>query len=169
VQLSDAEVQLVVARLGSTHRRVAVGHDEGALADALRADGFDAYACSPEADDLSPDDRHREDLAEHLAALDERTLGAVVVVNNEGRRTPAGARRLCAAAVRSIVRNGAVVVVSVDPATWCKEVGPVAADLAAGPAFRPETWAHLLTAGGGTVEAVEDHGRFSLVVARRRT
>jgi hypothetical protein len=75
-----------------------------------------------------------------------------VLVGQEGRLAPEGARRLVQLAVDRVRTGGTVIVLAADPEQWRDSVGPVGADLAPGRAFVPETWAHLLASSGCHVE-----------------
>jgi hypothetical protein len=150
---TDEMVAAVHRRLEGAPARIVVGDvDVAPLVERLAAAGLDVYGADSSADVDGDTELRAAPLIEHLAAVPDDVLGGVVMVGLEGRLAPEGARRLVELAIDRVRAGGTVVVIAADPEEWRDTVGPVGADLAPGRAFVPETWAHLLAAGGCHVE-----------------
>lgn len=138
----------VVSALHGTAGRVLHAEcGDGALVARLSDAGFDAYGVDPVEQAAPAGVEVRTDEAlDHLAALDDGALGAVVL-SGCVERLPVGALvELAAAAVAKVAPGGTVVVLSADPRYWERGRPPLEADLAGGRPLRGETWCHLLGA-----------------------
>lgn len=138
----------VVVALGAVTGRVLHAEcGDAALVGLLVDAGFDAYGVDPVEQAAPAGAEVRTDEAlDHLAALPDGALGAVVL-SGCVERLPVGAQaRLAELAAAKVAPGGAVVVLSADPRGWERGRSPVEADLAPGRPLRAETWCHLLGA-----------------------
>ncbi len=127
----------------------------GRLLQALAAGAVDAYGIDPgtsAADSAAAGglDVRRDDVLGHLEAVGTETLSGVVLSGSVDRMTHAERRRLVRAVELAAAPGGSVVVVGTTPSAWYEASDPVAADLALGRPWHPETWAHLLGTVGFT-------------------
>lgn len=146
----DHWAPLVAAAVAGANGRVLHAEaDDGWLLTRLGAAGMDVYGVDPVARTPAAGMELREDAAlDHLRALPDGALGAVVLSGCVDRLGLGHQRRLAAAARAKVAPGGVVVVIGRDP----RSVGrgdPVAADLAPARALHAETWAHLLGGGDG--------------------
>jgi hypothetical protein len=149
----------------------------GELLRRLTADGIDAYGIDSRADLLDEAvlalpgaggegvglDVRWADPLDHLRALEDDSLGGLVLTGCVDR-FEVGAQRELAALIATKLRPGAVVaVLGTTPSAWLARrvglegSGPdlVEADLAPGRPLHPETWAWMLSSEGlGDVEVV---------------
>jgi hypothetical protein len=104
------------------------------------------------------------DPAEHLAGLEEGSLGGVVIGGSLQRRTVSGMLEVVAAAVAACGPGGVIVIA---PETVSDRTS-VEAELLAGRGVSAGTWAHVLQGHGATTEllTVADAGIDAAVVAR---
>lgn len=128
----------------------------GALVAALCDAGVDAYGIDPgsiDADEAARAglDVRRDEVLGHLESVPVEALGSLVLSGCVDRMAVVDRRRLVCQAESVVAPGGAVVVVGTMPSAWEETAGPVAADLAPGRPFYPETWVHLL-AGVGLAE-----------------
>jgi len=138
----------VVAALDGVRGRVLHAEcGDGSLVSLLSHAGFDAYGVDP-VEQAAPAgvEIRTDEVAEHLRALPDGALGAVVL-SGCVERLPVGALVDLARLVSAKVEPGGVaVVLSADPRGWERGRSPVDADLAPGRPLRGETWCHLLAA-----------------------
>lgn len=147
---------LLVERLraGAGDRRVLHAEcGDGALLHALGAGGVDAYGVDPgtAAADRAVEaalDVRRDDAVGHLASLGDGSLGGLVLSGVVDRSATAHRRRLLQLAELKLAPGGVLAVVGVTPDAWARLAGPVAADLAPGRPWHPETWASLAVRAG---------------------
>ena len=125
--------------------------DDGWLVAHLVAAGIDAYGVDPIGRAAPAGVELREDRAlDHLRALPEGALAAVVLSGCVDR-LPVGQQRALATAARTaVVDGGVVIVIGTDP-RWLVfgTTDPVASDLSPGRPLHAATWAHLLGVSGG--------------------
>lgn len=138
---------VVAALEGTTGRVLHAECGDGALVAMLTDAGFDAYGADPVEQAAPAGVEVRADEAlDHLAALPDGALGAIVL-SGCVERLPVGAlTRLAVVAAAKVAPGGRVVVLSADPRGWERGRSPVDADLASGRPLRAETWAHLFGA-----------------------
>jgi hypothetical protein len=145
VLYADAQVEEVVAR--------------------LRAAGVDAYGVTGVGprDRPGPDVRYG-DVLDHLGAVPDGGLGAVLLVGMPEAMRPESIGPLCAELGRVA---GVVVIISEAQWWWRQRLGAVQADLAPGRPLDPDTWLDALhnVAMDGTAE-YDTTGRSYRVVAR---
>jgi len=120
----------------------------------LRAGGVDAYGVTTSGPELrsGPDVRHGT-LLEHVRAVGDGGLGAVVVTGVADALTPGFFEALVPELVRCAQR---VVVVSSAPWWWRRALGAPAADTAGGRPFEPDTWIEALARRGLEASAAYD-------------
>jgi len=138
----------VVAALEGVSGRVLHAEcGDGALVTLLADAGFDAYGVDPVEQAAPAGVEVRTDEAlDHLDALPDGALGALVL-SGCVERLPVGAlARLAVVAAAKVAAGGRVVVLSADPRGWERGRSPVEADLASGRPLRSDTWVHLLGA-----------------------
>jgi hypothetical protein len=136
----------------------------------LRAAGHDAYGLTSSggAYDSTADVR-RADLVDHLGAVDDASLGGVVLAGYPDGLSAASLPGLADALARVMRRAGQVTVISEAPWSWRERVGPVEADLAEVRPLAAETWIASLDRVGFNATAQYAHdGRSFAVLARRR-
>jgi hypothetical protein len=107
-----------------------------------------------------------DDLAEHLALVDDDALAGIVFAGVVDR-APLGTQvALVERAARVLRAGGRVAIVASAPGTW-GATNPVEADLAPGRPLHAETWAHLLREHGfGDVQVAPGDGQ-SVITATR--
>ncbi len=129
--------------------------------------GIDAYGVDPRSDLLdeavlartgegSGLDVRWADAADHLRALDDASLGGVVLSGCVDRLEAGAQRELAALAAAKVSFGGAVIVIGATPSAWLARrvgldgngPGLVEADLAPGRPLHPGTWAWLLGSEG---------------------
>ena len=167
----DHWVATLPRHLAGTAGRVVVAEaGDGALVRALRDSGIDAYGVEPDAATAHTavqgglEVRIDEPTA-HFQRIDDGALaGAVLVAAPD--YLPANAKlALARLATRKVAHGGTVVVVTSDVGTW-EAADPVAADLAPGRPFRPETWVRIMRDNG--LSSVIDRGPGSSAVIASR-
>ncbi|MGI8683740.1 MAG: hypothetical protein ACR2MO_01315 [Acidimicrobiales bacterium] len=138
---------VVRALEGTTGRVLHAECGNGALVALLAGAGFDAYGADPVEQAAPAGVEVRTDEAlDHLTALPDGALGALVL-SGCVERLPVGAQaHLAELAASKVAAGGTVVVLSADPRGWERGRSPVEADLAAGRPLRSDTWVHLLGA-----------------------
>jgi SAM-dependent methyltransferase len=124
----------------------------GSLVQALRDRGLDVYGVDPDPRVVQEASTQVVDLRvdgprDHLRALPEGSLAAVVLTGIVDRITGAGSLELARLARTALMPGGRLVVVSHQPDAWIK-AHPVLADLVGGRPLHEETWVVLLQAGG---------------------
>ena len=142
--------QVVLQALeGTTGRVLHAESGAGALVGRLVAAGLDAYGVDPVDQAAPPGVELRTDEAlDHLAALPDESLGALVLSGCVDRLPLGALVSLAGLAATKVAPGGKVVVLGADPRTWALGRSPVESDLAAGRPLRAETWCHLLGAHG---------------------
>ncbi|HEX2699885.1 MAG TPA: hypothetical protein VHM89_06735 [Acidimicrobiales bacterium] len=135
---------VVAALEGTTGRVLHAECGDGALLALLGDAGFDAYGVDPVEQAAPAGVEVRTDEAlDHLTALPDGGLGALVL-SGCVERLPVGAQAdLAALAAAKVATGGAVVVLSADPRGWAQGRSAVEADLSSGRPLRSETWCHL--------------------------
>ncbi|MEO6121623.1 MAG: hypothetical protein ABIW46_06550 [Acidimicrobiales bacterium] len=135
---------------GVTGRVLHSEADDGWLVAHLATAGVDTYGVDPVARTAPAGVELREDGAlDHLRALPDGALGAVVLSGCVDRLGLGRQRELAALARTKVAAGGIIVILGTDPRSAATgAVDPVAADLAAGRPLHPATWVHLLGAGG---------------------
>jgi hypothetical protein len=130
------------------------GSDPEAVVGGLRRVGIDAYGLSSAATryQTHPDVR-RGEVLEHLRAVSDRGLGAVVLAGGLRIGSPAVLRELAAELARV---TGQVVIVSEAPWWWRGRVGPEEADLSPDRPLAAETWLAGLHRAGFRVSGAYD-------------
>lgn len=138
---------VVEALSGTTGRVLHTDCGDGTLVTVLMGAGFDAYGVDPVEQAAPAGVEVRTDEAlDHLAALPDDALGALVLSGCVDR-LPVGAQaHLAVLAAAKVVPGGTVVVLSTDPRSWERGRSTVESDLATGRPLRSETWCHLLAA-----------------------
>lgn len=142
----------------------------GGLLAALVADGLDAYGVDPRAHLLdlpcaSGLDVRREDVLEHLGAVAERSLGALVLSVCVDHLPVREQRALADLAASRLAPGGIVVVVGKTPNAWARGAPLIEADLAPGRPLHPETWEYLLQRRGFADIEVH-HGQREVALSR---
>lgn len=144
----DFWAEPVVGCLKGTSGRVLHAESgDGALVALLTESGLDAYGVDP-VERAAPAgiEMRNDETLDHLRALPDEALGALVL-SGCVERLPLGAlTELAALAAAKVVSGGKVVVLSADPRGWERARPPVEVDLARGRPFHRETWCHLLRA-----------------------
>ncbi len=150
-----AYTEQVLARLRSgPGGRVLHGEcGDGRLVEALGAAGVGIYGIDPgtAAADVAAArglDVRRDDTAGHLAALVDGVLGGLVLSGVIDRCAAAQRHRLVQLAELKLAPGATLAVVSTPPAAWEAAAGPLAADLAQGRPWHPQTWAAVLASTG---------------------
>ncbi|HEX5266755.1 MAG TPA: hypothetical protein VFW24_08265 [Acidimicrobiales bacterium] len=142
--------QRVVGQLGTAPGRVL--HAEcgrGAMVQALRAGGVDAYGVDPrgplvDAAVAAGLEAWPDDPVSHLGAVADGGL-AGLVLSGCVDRLPLGRQRLLVElAAAKLAPGGRVVILAVNPERWPEAVPALEADLAPGRPLHAVTWAHLL-------------------------
>lgn len=134
---------------GVTGRVLHAEAGDGSLVAALVAAGHDAYGVEPvEQNGPASAEVRTDEVADHLRALPDENLGALVLSGCVDRLPVGSLAELVSLAAAKVAPGGAVVVVSADPRGWERDRSPVEVDLAAGRPLRSETWCHLLRARG---------------------
>ena len=132
---------------------------------------LDAYGVEPRGDlaesaGLTGLDVRTDDPLEHLRAVDDDALSAVVLVGTVDRAPLGTQLALVERAAAVVADGGRVALIGSDPARW-GTTNPVEADLAPGRPLHAATWVHLLEEHGFLgVEVVEGDGSY-LVLAQR--
>lgn len=149
---------VVAALEGTTGRVLHAECGDGALVALLGDAGFDAYGVDPVEQAAPAGVEVRTDEAlDHLAALPDAALGAVVL-SGCVERLPVGLQAdLAVLAAAKVGDGGTVVVLSADPRGWERGRSPVDADLAAGRPLRSDTWCHLLGAQQMVAAVAAEH------------
>lgn len=143
---------LVAAAVSGVDGRVLHAEaDDGWLVASLGAAGIDAYGVGPVARTAPAGVELREDrVLDHLEALPDGSLGALVLSGCVDRLGLGSQRALAGLAWAKVAAGGVVVVIGTDPrAALAGAADPVAADLAPGRPLHAATWAHLLGVGDG--------------------
>lgn len=141
---------LVAAEMAQAAGRVLHAEaDDGWLVAHLVAAGIDAYGVDPMARTPPAGIELREDRAlDHLRALPDGSLGAVVLSGCVDRLSLGSLRELADLARAKVVAGGLVVVIGTDPRAAASgtvgDIDTVAADLAPGRPLHGATWVHLL-------------------------
>jgi len=133
----------------------------------LRAAGVDAYGLTATGPRHQPGpDVRRQEVVDHLHAVPDGALGAVLLVGPPEAMSPHGVGPLVAELGR-VARM--VVVVSEAPWWWRLRLGAVDADLAPGRPLHPDTWLHAFhdVAMAGSAE-YDSWGHSYRVVVRAR-
>jgi len=106
----------------------------------LRTEGVDAYAVTDAGSPYRPGpDVRFASLLDHLRAVPDRALGAVVLAGLPEAMSPGSVAPLVAELGRVA---GTVVIISEAPWWWRLRLGAVNADLALGRPLDPDTWLH---------------------------
>ena len=142
--------------MGGVRGRVLLADVENpTLLPALLAAGIDAYGVDPNPASTADGEVRTEDISEHVGKLADGALGGLVLVGLPDRLSVGGKVNLLSGLLPKLAPGARVVIVGTNPRWWGWKVGPVRADLAPGRPLDPETWRHLLTDRGCTVDAVE--------------
>jgi hypothetical protein len=156
---------------GVTGRVLVAEAGDGSLVRRLVDAGLDAYGVEPrldlsEAAALDGLEVRADEVLDHLRAVDEHALAAMVLVGVVDR-APLGTQLAMADLAGHVVAaGGRIVVVATDPGRWGAD-NPVEADLAPGRPLRAATWAHLLQERGfGAVEVHESGDRYAVTATR---
>jgi len=104
------------------------------------------------------------DPGDHLAGIEEGTLGGVVIGGSLQRQTVSGVLEIAAVAVAACRAAGVIVVAP----EVVSERTAVEAELLAGRGVSAQTWAHVLRERGATTElvTVDEAGMDAVVIAR---
>lgn len=146
---------------------------DGWLVARLGRAGVDAYGVDPrppvtEIAERTGLDLRREEVLEHLRAVEPAALAAVVLSGvvdgaSHGQRT-----QLLALVGDRLTPGGTLVVHSLSPSAWAADDLPPAADLAPGHPLRPATWEAVLGDAGYQVAVHRgpDDGDYLVVAVR---
>lgn len=169
---AGSAVDAVVGHVAGSGGRILVAEaGDGAVLEALRAAGADAYGVEPRADRaeslvLAGADVRRDDARSHLAAVADGALGGLVLAGVVDRAALGVKLALVARAAEVLPPGGRLALIGSDPATWGTD-DPIEADLAPGRPLHAETWSHLLGEHGFTqIGAVAADGRTVLTAVR---
>ncbi|MEN3271650.1 MAG: hypothetical protein V7636_411 [Actinomycetota bacterium] len=152
---------------GVTGRVLVAECGDGALVQALRDAGLDAYGCDPRTAAVAGLDLRTDDVLDHLRAVDHEALGALVLLGVVDRVAVGVQLTLVDRAADVLATGGRVAVVGNAPESWGRTTSVVEADLAPGKPLHAETWSHLLTERGFADVDVRD-GEPTYVVAATR-
>jgi hypothetical protein len=164
---------VVVAALAGTTGRVLVTEaGDASLVRRLSDGGVDAYGVEPrlalaESAALSGLEVRDDEPLDHLRAVADDALGALVLIGCTDRLAQASQIALVTEAARVVAPGGIVVVVGTKPEAWGRDTDPIEADLAPGRPFHAATWVHLLEARGFGGARVEERGTRHAIVASR--
>jgi SAM-dependent methyltransferase len=151
---------VVVAALAGVSGRVL--HTEcgaGGLLRALVEAGLEGYGVEPD-EALTVDasrsglDVRADTAIAHLRKLPDDTLGGVVLSGCVDALPVGEVLAIAARAAAVLVPGGVVVVLSAGPVAWARDRDPVIVDLTPGRPLHAETWRHVLTTRGLTVERI---------------
>ncbi len=154
VELLDAWADAVVEVLTDVDGRVLHADcADGRLVTRLLEVGLDAYGVDPRRDVVDPAaagglDVRSGTVLEHLGAVPEGALAAVVLSRSVDVLRRADQLRLVRAAAAALAPGGVLVVIGTAPEAWGRRRSPVEADLAPGRPLHPDTWSHLAAAAG---------------------
>jgi SAM-dependent methyltransferase len=155
-----AWADVVVSALAGVSGRVL--HTEcgaGGLLRTIVDAGFDGYGVEP-VEALTVDAARsgldvRADAARaHLGKLPDDSLGGVVLSGCVDALPVGEVLGVAARAASVLAPGGVLVVLSAGPVAWARDRDPVIVDLSPGRPLHAETWRHVLTARGLTVERV---------------
>jgi len=161
---------LVVEALTGIRGRVVHGDcGDGSLVEALVAAGVDAYGLDPhddaaEAVAIRGLDARGGRLLDHLEAVPEEALAAVVASGSVQWLSPSERDRFVVLAASRLAVGGILCLHSASPIGWERSCPPVVADLAPGRPLHPETWEHLGARHGLRLRAVHQGGAAERIV-----
>ena len=170
--VADLADVVVGALHGATGRVLVTEAGDGSLVRRLTDGGADAYGVEPrlelaESAALSGLEVRDDESLDHLRAVADDALAALVLVGCTDRLAQASQVALVTEAARVLAPGGTVVVIGTKPEAWGRDTDPVEADLAPGRPFHAATWVHLLEARGFTGARVEERGNRHAIVASR--
>jgi SAM-dependent methyltransferase len=145
---------------GSAERVLHGESGTGALVVALNEKGIDAYGVDPHDDagslaDAAGVETRTIGVLEHLGALPEASLGALVLTACVDLFALGDQLELATQAVRVLAPGGRLVVIGTHPRAWALRGDPVQTDLTFGRPLHPETWMHILGEAG--FSSIERH------------
>ena len=146
---------------------------DGWLVRRIMAAGGDAYGVDPRAQivdraELGAVDLRGESVTDHLRAVAEAGLGAVVLSGIVDGMAPGERAHLLSRVGSRLAPGGTLVVHSATRDAWEAERAPVEADLAPGRPLRPEAWCRLLQQHGydATARTGPDGADFLVIAVR---
>jgi hypothetical protein len=141
------ELAAAVCR-GATGRVLHAECGTGAFVEALLEQGVDAYGVDPRPVEDDPKrvglDLRQGDLLEHLLAVEEASLGAIVLTGVVERLAPSRLVALVEQAVGRVTYGGSLVVASATPAAFERTAPRPVVELAPGRPLSADTWVVLL-------------------------
>jgi hypothetical protein len=147
---------------------------DGSLVAALVDGHLDAYGVDPSAPVVAaaraarPDlDVRLDEVMGHLEALDDDSLGGLILSGAVDRFALSDQRHLLTLSERKLKAGAALALITTAPHAWLEIAGPLAADLAPGRPLHPETWRYLLKASGFAESSINTGAARHLVAARK--
>jgi len=164
--------ELVVEALADVRGRVVHGDcGDGGLVEALVGAGVDAYGIDPhdgaaEAAAIQGLDTRGGRLLDHLEAVPDEALAAIVASGSVQWLSPSERDRFIGLAASRLATGGILCLHSASPAGWERNCPPVLADLAPGRPLHAETWEHLGDRHGLRLRALHQGGAVDQIVGR---
>lgn len=153
--LSEWQERILDWCAATTERVLHAESGSGALVVALNEKGIDAYGVDPHDDagalaDAAGLETRTIGVLEHLAALPDASLGALVLTSCVDRFTLGDQLELTAQAARVLASGGRLIVIGTHPRAWALHGDPIHTDLTFGRPLHPETWMHIAGEAGLT-------------------
>jgi len=165
--------QAVVGHLSAVTGRVLHAEcGQGAMVEALRGAGVDAYGVDPrgplvDAAVAAGLEAWPDDPVSHLGAVADGGLGGLVLSGCVDRLPLGRQRLLVELAAAKLAPGGRLVILAVKPEEWPGAVPALEADLAPGRPLHAVTWVHLLDRARFEHTTAADGAVMSLVTAVR--